>query len=420
MDQQCAEKLQRLADTITYWVALVMSVYHIVASQYSIFGSEQHINLHILFALVIVFLQAMKFATKKDRVISGLLLALIAVTVVTMVYIHQNATRFQFAIGKQPFDKVLTGIIVILVMLIATRIRWGRVIPVIAVIALLVVLMIQGYSTAKALFFSTILLVALGFIWQFRMKETHPLRTFCKKFLDGLAGGGKSVAGIAIVCSCTGILVEILNATGLPSKMSQMALQVAGDHLFPLAVMVAITCLVFGMGMPSGPAYILAALLGAPALTGLGVPLIVAHFFVFYFAEMSALTPPVAIGCLVASGLAKSSFLRTCLESLKIGIAGFVLPFLFLYRPALLLQGTGLELVWAFVMIAAFLLTFIIACEGFFMARLAMPERLLFGVAAACFLLPVVWLDLVGLALFLLLTVRHALSMGKGGPAASG
>ncbi len=202
--------------------------------------------------------------------------------------------------------------------------------------------------------------------------------------------------------------------------MSQMALQVAGDHLFPLAVMVAITCLVFGMGMPSGPAYILAALLGAPALTGLGVPLIVAHFFVFYFAEMSALTPPVAIGCLVASGLAKSSFLRTCLESLKIGIAGFVLPFLFLYRPALLLQGTGLELVWAFVMIAAFLLTFIIACEGFFMARLAMPERLLFGVAAACFLLPVVWLDLVGLALFLLLTVRHALSMGKGGPAASG
>ena len=396
MDQQRAEKLQHLTDTVTYWVALVMSVYHIVASQYSIFGSEQHINLHILFALVIVFLQAMKFATKKDRVISGLLLALIAVTAVTMVYIHQNATRFQFAIGKQPFDKVLTGIIVILVMLIATRIRWGRVIPVIAVIALL-----YGYFGSHF----------TGFLHHGGLSFPR-LITYASTNFTG-------IYGIAIVCSCTGILVEILNATGLPSKMSQMALQVAGDHLFPLAVMVAITCLVFGMGMPSGPAYILAALLGAPALTGLGVPLIVAHFFVFYFAEMSALTPPVAIGCLVASGLAKSSFLRTCLESLKIGIAGFVLPFLFLYRPALLLQGTGLELVWAFVMIAAFLLTFIIACEGFFMARLAMPERLLFGVAAACFLLPVVWLDLVGLALFLLLTVRHALSMGKGSPAAS-
>ena len=285
--------------------------------------------------------------------------------------------------------------------------------------ALLVVLMIRGYSTAKALFFSTILLVVLGFIWQFRMKEQHPVKTFCKKFLDGLAGGGKSVAGIAIVCSCTGILVEILNATGLPSKMSQMALQVAGDHLFLLAIMVAVTCLVFGMGMPSGPAYILAALLGAPALTGLGVPLIVAHFFVFYFAEMSALTPPVAIGCLVASGLAKANFLKTCLESLKIGIAGFVLPFMFLYRPALLLQGTGLQLVWAFVMIAAFLLTFIITCEGFFMTRLAMAERLLFGVAAVCFLLPVVWLDLAGLALFLLLTVRHAVSYRKTPPPVS-
>lgn len=625
------DKNQRIQDIVTksiYIIALAMSIYHIVASQYSIFGSEQHINVHLMFALVIIFLQTMRFDTKKRRIGSIVLLGLALATVVDMVYIHFHATEFQFAIGGQPFDKVFTGVVVILLVLTATYILWGKIIPIVAIIALLygyfgdlfqgflhhgglsfprlityastnftgiygmlasvsantivqfsifaglleafgalqmiidvamgasgkirsggaqvavissglvgsisgsvaaniamtgafsiplmkkrgypaefaaaveacastggailppvmnaaafiiaswlsvpyiyvvligfapallyylgvamsvyiraikindekikeeqksnarqalinllvfvlpivllMVLMIMGYSTAKSLFYSTILLVVLGFIWQFKEKREKPVQTFFRKLLDGLAGGGKSVAGIAIVCACTGILVEILNATGLPSKMSQFALQMAGDNLFLLAVLVALTCLLFGMGMPSGPAYILAALLGAPALTALGVPLIVAHFFVFYFAEMSALTPPVAIGCLVASGLAKADFMKTCLQSLELGIAGFVLPFMFLYRPGLLLQGSAFDLIWAFVMTAGFLLCFIITCEGFFMIKLTMLERISFAVAAVCFIVPVYMFDAVGIVLFAMLCALHVHRVKKG------
>ncbi|HJB67850.1 MAG TPA: TRAP transporter fused permease subunit [Candidatus Fournierella excrementigallinarum] len=625
------DKNQRIQDIVTksiYIIALAMSIYHIVASQYSIFGSEQHINVHLMFALVIIFLQTMRFDTKKRRIGSIVLLGLALATVVDMVYIHFHATEFQFAIGGQPFDKVFTGVVVILLVLTATYILWGKIIPIVAIIALLygyfgdlfqgflhhgglsfprlityastnftgiygmlasvsantivqfsifaglleafgalqmiidvamgasgkirsggaqvavissglvgsisgsvaaniamtgafsiplmkkrgypaefaaaveacastggailppvmnaaafiiaswlsvpyiyvvligfapallyylgiamsvyiraikindekikeeqksnarqalinllvfvlpivllMVLMIMGYSTAKSLFYSTILLVVLGFIWQFKEKREKPVQTFFRKLLDGLAGGGKSVAGIAIVCACTGILVEILNATGLPSKMSQFALQMAGDNLFLLAVLVALTCLLFGMGMPSGPAYILAALLGAPALTALGVPLIVAHFFVFYFAEMSALTPPVAIGCLVASGLAKADFMKTCLQSLELGIAGFVLPFMFLYRPGLLLQGSAFDLIWAFVMTAGFLLCFIITCEGFFMIKLTMLERISFAVAAICFIVPIYMFDAVGLVLFAMLCALHVHQVKKG------
>ena len=628
MEQDKNQQIQDIVTKSIYIIALAMSIYHIVASQYSIFGSEQHINVHLMFALVIILLQTMRFDTKKRRIGSIVLLGLALATVVDMVYIHFHATEFQFAIGGQPFDKVFTGVVVILLVLTATYILWGKIIPIVAIIALLygyfgdlfqgflhhgglsfprlityastnftgiygmlasvsantivqfsifaglleafgalqmiidvamgasgkirsggaqvavissglvgsisgsvaaniamtgafsiplmkkrgypaefaaaveacastggailppvmnaaafiiaswlsvpyiyvvligfapallyylgvamsvyiraikindekikeeqksnarqalinllvfvlpivllMVLMIMGYSTAKSLFYSTILLVVLGFIWQFKEKREKPVQTFFRKLLDGLAGGGKSVAGIAIVCACTGILVEILNATGLPSKMSQFALQMAGDNLFLLAVLVALTCLLFGMGMPSGPAYILAALLGAPALTALGVPLIVAHFFVFYFAEMSALTPPVAIGCLVASGLAKADFMKTCLQSLELGIAGFVLPFMFLYRPGLLLQGSAFDLIWAFVMTAGFLLCFIITCEGFFMIKLTMLERISFAVAAVCFIVPVYMFDAVGIVLFAMLCALHVHRVKKG------
>lgn len=230
---------------------------------------------------------------------------------------------------------------------------------------------------------------------------------FCKKVLSGFVSGGKTVATIAVVMATMGCVVEILTATGLPSKISQFALALAGSNMLLLAILVAITCLVFGMGMPSGSAYVLAALLGAPALTSFGVPLIVAHFFVFYFAEMSALTPPVAIGCLVASGLAGSDFLKTCGISIRLAIAGFVLPFLFLYRPELLLQGTPLQWGWAVLMVVMFLFVFIIGVENFFMKKLTVSERIMAFAAAVCCLLPYHVFDLIGLMICIALILSH-------------
>ncbi len=216
-----------------------------------------------------------------------------------------------------------------------------------------------------------------------------------------------------------GCVVEILTATGLPSKISQFALSLAGNHLFLLAILVAITCLIFGMGMPSGSAYVLAALLGAPALTTFGVPLIVAHFFVFYFAELSALTPPVAIGCIVASGLAGADFIKTCKVSVRLAIAGFVLPFLFLYRPALLLQGSFVQWAWAVLMIVVFLFVFIIGVENFFIQKLTPAERIIAFASAVCCLLPIYVCDFVGLALCAVVVIMHRRKFSAGKKAAA-
>lgn len=624
-----------LLERIISVVAIVMCVYQLLAANFTIFTSEQHINLHIAFSLVIIFLGAIRLRDTKSRIKSAVMIVLIVLTVLTAAYIHTNSTKFQMTLGY-PADKVYSGFVFLVLILVATQMTWGWVIPVIALLALaygffgphmpgiffhgglkferlitqvttsfggvygmlasvsantivlftifgglmeafgaistimdvamsastkirsggaqvavissgligsitgsvaanitltgavsiplmkkcgypsefaaaceatastggailppvmnaaafiiaswtgipyiylvavgvapallyylgiaisvyikalklgdekvkaeelpkfhrafgklamfvvpvivLVVLMIMSFSPQKALFISVLVLAAMGLV--LTMADStfgsipNRLKTFVQNVLCGLISGGKTVAGIAACMATMGCVVEILTATGLPSKISQFALALAGSNLFLLAILVAIVCLIFGMGMPSGSAYILAALLGAPALTTFGVPLIVAHFFVFYYAELSAITPPVAIGCLVASGLAGAKFMKTCLTSMRLAIAGFVLPFLFLYRPAILLQGAWYETIWAVAMVVCFLFMFIIAVEDFFLQKTTVAERLLAGVSAFCLLMPVAVLDFAGIALAVIMLVLHITRYKKQPPVA--
>ena len=628
-------KADILLERIISVVAIVMCVYQLLAANFTIFTSEQHINLHIAFSLVIIFLGAIRLKDTKSRIKSAVMIVLIALTVLTAAYIHTNSIRFQMTLGY-PADKVYSGLVFLVLILVATQMTWGWVIPVIALLALaygffgphmpgiffhgglkferlitqvttsfggvygmlasvsantivlftifgglmeafgaistimdvamsastkirsggaqvavissgligsitgsvaanitltgavsiplmkkrgypsefaaaceatastggailppvmnaaafiiaswtgipyiylvavgvapallyylgiaisvyikalklgeekvkaeelpkfhrafgklamfvvpvivLVVLMIMSYSPQKALFISVLVLAAMGLV--LTMADStfgsipNRLKTFVQNVLRGLISGGKTVAGIAACMATMGCVVEILTATGLPSKISQFALALAGSNLFLLAILVAIVCLIFGMGMPSGSAYILAALLGAPALTTFGVPLIVAHFFVFYYAELSAITPPVAIGCLVASGLAGAKFMKTCLTSMRLAIAGFVLPFLFLYRPAILLQGAWYETIWAVAMVVCFLFMFIIAVEDFFLQKTTVAERLLAGVSAFCLLMPIAALDFAGIALAVIMLVLHITRYKKQPPVA--
>lgn len=297
---------------------------------------------------------------------------------------------------------------------------FGKLAMFVVPVIVLVVLMTMSYSPQKALFIVVLVLVAMGLVLTLADCKydsiSERVKTFVSSVLKGLSSGGKTVAGIAACMATMGCVVEILTATGLPSKISQFALALAGNSLFLLAVLVAIVCLIFGMGMPSGSAYILAALLGAPALTTFGVPTIVAHFFVFYYAELSAITPPVAIGCLVASGLAGAKFMKTCLISMRLAIAGFVLPFLFLYRPAILLQGAWYETIWAVLMVVCFLFMFIIAVENFFLQKTTVLERFLAAVSAFCLLMPIAVLDFAGIVLAAIMLALHVLRYRKQPP----
>jgi hypothetical protein len=169
----------------------------------------------------------------------------------------------------------------------------------------------------------------IGLDPRYRLVSSYFLMMLCEPHHDDIRG--------ALIFA----LVEILTVTGFAQKLSFAMLDIAQGSLLLLLVMAALACLAFGLGLSSSASYILVALLGAPALVSLDVPLLAAHFFVFFFANISAITPPVAVACLVAAKIADARFFRTCFIAVRLGLPGFILPFLFVAHPEILGLDAG-------------------------------------------------------------------------------
>ncbi|MFW5833765.1 MAG: TRAP transporter permease [Pseudomonadota bacterium] len=215
-------------------------------------------------------------------------------------------------------------------------------------------------------------------------------------------------AQVAVVVAVIGVLVDILAVTGFAQKLSFAMLELAGGDLVLLLLVAALACLAFGLGLPTSAAYILVALLGAPALVNLGVPLLAAHFFVFFFANASAITPPVAICCLVAAKIADAGFFRTSFIAVRLGLPGFILPFLFVAHPELLgIDTTLAEALLIAAMALAGVIALNVVLEGHLFAPLHWGERVALLPAALGLLHPSLWASVVGLALFALIALRQ-------------
>ena len=216
----------------------------------------------------------------------------------------------------------------------------------------------------------------------------------------GLVEGAKSALSVGIACAIVGVIVGTLTLTGLASGIAGVVVDMAKDSLFLSLFVTMIICLILGMGIPTIPNYIITSSIAGPALLQLGVPLLVSHMFVFYFGIMADLTPPVALAAFAASSIAKASAMRIGLNCMRIAVAGFVVPFMAVYAPELMLQST--DVVAILYIIFKALLSIGLwgsATIGFFHARLSWPERLL-GATAAFFLvvaLPIT--DEIGFAL---------------------
>ncbi|WP_417762461.1 TRAP transporter permease [Shewanella sp.] len=157
--------------------------------------------------------------------------------------------------------------------------------------------------------------------------------------LHALVDGARHAVPVGIACVLVGVIIGIVSLTGVASTVAGYILHVGQNNLFLSLVLTMITCLVLGMGIPSIPNYIITSSIAAPALLDLGVPLIVSHMFVFYFGIMSDLTPPVALACFAAAPIAKERGLKISLWAIRIAIAGFIIPFMSVYSPALMLQS---------------------------------------------------------------------------------
>jgi TRAP transporter 4TM/12TM fusion protein len=180
------------------------------------------------------------------------------------------------------------------------------------------------------------------------MKRGAALRDFLKMsrrglklLLDAFEEGARGTVSVAVACACVGIIVGVMSKTGFGLKMANAIINIGKTSLLLTLVFTMVTCMILGMGVPSIPAYIITSAIAATALAKLGVPEVAAHMFAFYFAMFANLTPPVALAAFAAAGLSGGDAMKTGFASVKLAIAGFVVPYMFVYSPQLLLIDTS-------------------------------------------------------------------------------
>jgi len=266
----------------------------------------------------------------------------------------------------------------------------------------IVYFMIAGYTPMYACIYATLSVVLIALLRQ----ET---RMGVMKILKALEFGAKNMLPVAAACACAGIIIGVINLTGLGLKFTSLILVIAGDSLIPALIFTMFAGIVLGMGLPTTAAYIVQAALLIPALIKLGVPLIAAHLFVFYFAIISAITPPVAMAVYAAAGIGGSNLWRTGLEAVRIGATGFIIPFMFVYGPSLLMIGSLGTIITTIISSSIGVVALSAGLMGWFLKEATYLERAMLVAGALLLIKPGLYTDAIGLVLLIIVIVIQKL-----------
>ncbi len=266
-------------------------------------------------------------------------------------------------------------------------------------VVLIVVMLFNRYSPFLAAFW--------GIVTTFLLSQLRPeSRIGFKKLVQALDSGARNILPLSAACATAGIIIGLISLNGIGLKFTAAVIHLTGGNLLLGLLLVMLAALVLGMGLPTPAAYILVAIFGAPALVGLGLAPLAAHMFCFFYAILSAITPPVAMAAYGGAQLAGADFNRTAFIALRLGLIAFIVPFVFAYDPALLLIGDT----WHVFMgvLTALVGTYAVAVgiSGWLRGPVGPVLRLLAGGGGFCLLMPGWQTDLPGLAaLSLVLTV---------------
>jgi TRAP transporter 4TM/12TM fusion protein len=268
-----------------------------------------------------------------------------------------------------------------------------RILVLVIAIAAILWRILSGQTPATAgLSGAVVLLIASFFVTEMRPTP--------KKLIKMLVEGGKDGLSLTISCAGIGIIIGGISATGLGIKFSQSIIGLGEANLILALIMAAACCLMIGMGLPTAASYLMVVFIAAPAITKLGLPLLTAHLFIFYYAVMSAITPPVALCAYAGAGIAGSDPLKTGVMAVRLGAVGFLLPFLWIYNPELMLMGhEWLTSLWVVACCVLAVIALAGANTGFMRRHLLPRERLVVFALAAALALPYWWLRLAALAL---------------------
>jgi TRAP-type uncharacterized transport system fused permease subunit len=223
-----------------------------------------------------------------------------------------------------------------------------------------------------------------------------------RSILGALESGALNAVMVAVACACAGIIIGAISMTGLGVKFVALVVNLSNGILLLALPLIMLASLVLGMGVPTTAAYIMVAALAVPALVEMGVDRLAAHMFAFYFACVSAITPPVAVAAYAGAGIAKTNPFMVGITCMKLAIAAYIVPFMFVYGEALLFKGTLFEILGATLTAAIGCYSLAAGIQGWLSGPVSYPQRAILLASALALIKPGYITDAIGLILLAL------------------
>lgn len=266
-------------------------------------------------------------------------------------------------------------------------------------LVVIVYLLVSGYTPMRAALVAIVLsIVASSLRKSTRMKPIEIVR--------GLENGARNVLGVVIACAAAGIIIGVVTKTGVGLKLASGLLTLSGGMLLPTMFFTMITSLILGMGVPTTANYVITSTIAAPALLQMGVPVLAAHMFVFYFGIIADVTPPVALAAYAASGISGGKPLMTGVNASKLAIAAFIIPYIFVMSPVLLMiDATASGLIFATVTAILGMVGLSSAMIGYLADHCTVLERIILFVSGILMIMPGLETDLPGLIVFIVIVL---------------
>ena len=266
-------------------------------------------------------------------------------------------------------------------------------------LVVIVYLLVSGYTPMRAALFAIILSIAASFLRKStRMKPIEIIR--------GLEKGAKGVLGVLIACASAGIIIGVVTKTGAGLKLASALLSFAGGMLLPTMFFTMITALLLGMGVPTTANYVITSTIAAPALIQMHIPVLAAHMFVFYFGIIADVTPPVALAAYAGAAISGGNALKTGVNASKLAIAAFIIPYIFVLSPVILMiDATPLVLVHTLVTAILGMVALSSSLIGYLIADMKFIERIILFAAGLCMIIPDTLTDIIGLAVLIICIV---------------
>jgi TRAP transporter 4TM/12TM fusion protein len=262
-------------------------------------------------------------------------------------------------------------------------------------LVVIVYLLVAGYTPMRAALYA----IGLTIVCACLRKST---RITFKDFVNGLINGSKGVLGVLIACATAGIIIGVVTKTGVGLKLATALLDLAGGKLIPAMFFTMITSLILGMGVPTTANYVITSTIAAPALVQMDVPVLAAHMFAFYFGIVADVTPPVALAAYAGSGIAGANPMKTGVNAAKLAIAAFIVPYIFVLAPELLMiNATFMTVMISMITAICGMWGLSLAMIGFCQHVLTIPQRIVFFLGGLCLIVPGTYTDLAGVAILL-------------------